>query len=45
MLRVQWVGRGGAAMLDAADSLAADPDLRALHYAGYYRARQVHVSL
>ena len=45
VLRVQWVGCGGAAMLDAADSLAADPDLTALHGAGYYRARQVHVSL
>ena len=45
VLQVEWVGRGGAAMLLAADSLAADPDLKALHGAGYYRARQVHVSL
>jgi hypothetical protein len=44
-LQVEWVGRGGGAMLLAADSLAADPDLKALHGAGYYRARQVHVSL
>ena len=45
VLRVQWVGRGGAAMLDAADPLASDGDLTALHSAGYYRARQVHASL
>ena len=45
VLRVQWVGRGGAAMLHPADPLASDGDLRALHSAGYYRDRQVHVSL
>ena len=45
VLRVRWFGRGGAAMLDVADALVSDPELRALHSAGYYRARQVHVSL
>ena len=45
VLRVEWVGRGGAAMLLASDALASDPDLRALHGAGYYKDRQVHVSL
>ena len=45
LLDVQWVGRGGAATLHPADPLARDPDLKALHGAGYYRARQVHVSL
>ena len=45
VLQVEWVGRGGAAMLLASDALVSDPDLRSLHSAGYYRARQVHVSL
>ena len=45
LLEVEWVGRGGAAMLHRRDPLASDPDLRALHGAGYFRDRQVHVSL
>jgi hypothetical protein len=45
LLNVEWVGYGGAAMLHPADPLASDPDLRALHGAGYFRDRQVHVSL
>ena len=45
VLRVQWVGSGGAAMLDPTDALASDPDLIALHSAGYYRDRQIHISL
>jgi hypothetical protein len=44
-LPVQWVGSGGAAMLDPNGSLASDPDLTALHAAGYFSNRQVHISL
>jgi hypothetical protein len=44
LLPVQWVGSGGAAML-APGRLAADPDLLALHAAGWYSWRQIHVSL
>ena len=45
LLRVQRLGSGGAAMLHPADPLASDEDLRALHGAGYYRGREIHVSL
>ena len=45
LLRVGWVGSGGAAFLDAADPLAADTDVCRLHSAGYYADRGLHVSL
>ena len=45
LLRVQRFGSGGAAMLHPADALAADEDLRALHSAGHYSGREIHVSL
>ena len=45
LLSVEWVGGGGAAMLLRTGRLAADPDLLALHGAGWYSDRQVHVSL
>jgi hypothetical protein len=44
-LPVQWVGSGGAAMLDPSGLLASDLDLQALHKAGWYSDRQVHISL
>jgi hypothetical protein len=44
-LPVEWVGYGGAAMLNPNGSLASDPDLQALHKAGWYSDRQVHISL
>jgi hypothetical protein len=44
-LPVQWGGSGGATMLDPNGSLASDFDLQALHKAGWYSDRQVHVSL
>ena len=45
LLRVAWLGGGGAAMLAASDALAADPDLRRIHGAGSYSDRDPHVSL
>jgi hypothetical protein len=45
VLRVAWIGSGGAAFLDAADPIAADPDVSRLHSAGYYAKRGLHVSL
>jgi hypothetical protein len=44
LLPVEWLGSGGAAML-LPGYLAADRDLVALHAAGYYGDRQIHVSL
>ena len=44
LLPVEWVGSGGAAMLLPCH-LAADRDLVALHAAGWYGDRQIHVSL
>ena len=44
LLPVEWLGSGGAAML-ATHPLVVDPDIVALHSAGYYRDRQPHVSL
>jgi hypothetical protein len=45
ILRIDWVGSGGAAFLDAADPLAADAEVRQLHGAGYYASRGLHISL
>ena len=45
LLPVEWVGSGGAAMLASTHPLALDPDFVALHSAGYYRDRQIHISL
>jgi hypothetical protein len=45
VLRIAWVGSGGAAFLAADDPLASDGDLALLHAAGYYAARGLHVSL
>jgi hypothetical protein len=44
LLPVQWMGSGGAAML-LPGALTMDRDLVALHAAGYYSDRQIHVSL
>jgi hypothetical protein len=45
VLRVAWLGSGGAAFLDSADPLAADADVSRLHSAGHYADRGLHVSL
>ncbi len=45
VLPVEWVGSGGAAMLASTHPLVLDPDIIALHSAGYYRDRQLHISL
>ena len=45
LLRVAWLGGGGAAMLAGDDPLASDPDVRLLHGAGSYAGRDIHVSL
>jgi hypothetical protein len=45
MLRIGWVGSGGAAFLAAGDPIAADAEVRQLHSAGYYASRGLHVSL
>ena len=45
LLRVAWLGGGGAAMLGAGDPLMGDPDVQRLHAAGSYAGRGVHISL
>jgi hypothetical protein len=45
LLPVEWVGSGGAAMLASTHPLASDPDIIALHDAGSFRDRQLHISL
>ena len=44
-LRVAWMGSGGAAMLHRSDPLACDPDIQRIHAAGWYAARDLHISL
>ena len=45
LLRVAWLGSGGAAMLAEDDPLVGDSDVRLLHGAGYYAGRDLHMSL
>jgi hypothetical protein len=45
VLNIAWVGSGGAAFIAATDPIAMDPDVAALHSAGYYASRGLHVSL
>ena len=45
VLRVAWLGNGGAAMLASNDPLVSDADIRYLHSRGGYSHRNLHVSL
>jgi hypothetical protein len=44
-LQIEWIGRGGAAMIDEGDVLASDADVVFVHSRGFYAERQLHVSL
>ena len=45
VLDIEWVGKVGAAMVHLHDLIRRDPLITYLHVVGYYRARQLHVSL
>ena len=44
-LWISWVGSGGAVFLHKKDHIANDPDIVWFHSRGWYRDRQLHVSL
>ena len=51
VLDIEWIGKGGAVMIRAADPIAEDPFVKWLHSHGWYgnglhtEPRQLHVSL
>ena len=45
VLRIAWMGHGGAAFLAADESLALDVDIEWFHRRGYYSERGLHISL
>ena len=45
VLKISWMGSGGAAFLSDDEPLALDWDVAWLHHRGYYADRGLHVSL